>query len=85
MGRDLNKQEDHDLSPLIASGHIVSHGPSTPWKDFLRYIESSRCAQPPQSEVISTVKSHYIGAVSAARAHHVQDQVLQSMTDVLDN
>lgn len=44
MGRDLNKEEDHDLSPLIASGHIVTHGPSTPWKDFLRYIESSRCA-----------------------------------------
>lgn len=42
MGRDLTKEADHDLSPLISSGHIVSHGPSTPWKDFLRYIESSR-------------------------------------------
>ena len=43
MGRDLTKEADHDLSPLISSGHIVSHGPDTPWKDFLRYIESSRC------------------------------------------
>lgn len=42
MGRDLTKEEDHDLAPLIASGHITTHQPSTQWKDFLRYIESSR-------------------------------------------
>ena len=42
MGRDLTKPEDNDLSPLISSGHIVTHGLNTPWKDFLRYIESSR-------------------------------------------
>ncbi|CAL5220174.1 g2142 [Coccomyxa viridis] len=42
MGRDLTKEEDNDLSPLISSGHIVTHGLNTPWKDFLRYIESSR-------------------------------------------
>lgn len=42
MGRDLTKPEDNDLSPLISSGHIISHGQNTPWKDFLRYIESSR-------------------------------------------
>ncbi len=42
MGRDLTKEEDHDLAPLIASGHITTHRPSTEWKDFLRYIESSR-------------------------------------------
>ena len=42
MGRDLTKPEDNDLSPLISSGHIITHGQNTPWKDFLRYIESSR-------------------------------------------
>ena len=42
MGRDLTKPEDNDLSPLISSGHLVTHGLNTPWKDFLRYIESSR-------------------------------------------
>lgn len=45
MGRDLTKEEDHDLAPLIASGHITTHQPSTEWKDFLRYIESSRHAR----------------------------------------
>ena len=42
MGRDLTKPEDNDLSPLISSGHLITHGLNTPWKDFLRYIESSR-------------------------------------------
>jgi hypothetical protein len=42
MGRDLTKEEDYDLAPLISSGHIVTQPPSTEWKNFLRYIESSR-------------------------------------------
>ncbi len=46
MGRDLSGAADHDLSPLISSGHITAQPPSTPWRDFLRYIEASRCVRP---------------------------------------
>lgn len=46
MGRDLSGEADHDLSPLISSGHITTQPPSTPWRDFLRYIEASRHAPP---------------------------------------
>lgn len=44
MGRDLNQAADHDLSPMISSGHIVVQPPSKPWRDFLKYIEASRRA-----------------------------------------
>ena len=44
MGREFNQAQDHDLSPLISSGHIVVQPPSKPWRDFLKYIEASRRA-----------------------------------------
>jgi hypothetical protein len=44
MGRDLSQAQDHDLSPLVSSGHLIVQPPSKPWRDFLKYIEASRRA-----------------------------------------
>ena len=42
MGRELGP-EDEDVASLVESGHLEHRPSNTPWRDFLKYIEQSRC------------------------------------------
>ena len=42
LGRDLSKPADADLQKYIQSGQLDTRPPNTPWRDFLKLIESAR-------------------------------------------
>ena len=42
LGRDLDGEKDKDLVPYLQSGQIVRKPPGTPWRDFLKLIQSAK-------------------------------------------
>lgn len=42
LGRNINKEEDRDLQPLVDSGHVTIQPPGKPWKEFLLTLQRAR-------------------------------------------
>lgn len=42
LGREIDPDKDKELLPFLQSGQLVKKPPGTPWRDFLKLIQTSR-------------------------------------------